>query len=50
MLIGGALFLYLWWLAVVMFDLIFVWHRYVRGTAQGTTALDRLRGICTRHG
>ncbi len=23
-------FLYLWWLAILLFDLIFVWHRYVR--------------------
>jgi hypothetical protein len=25
-----AAFLYVWWLAILLFDLIFVWHRYVR--------------------
>jgi hypothetical protein len=23
-------FIYLWWLAILIFDLIFVWHRYIR--------------------
>ena len=26
--LGG--FLYLWWLAILIFDLVFVWHRYIR--------------------
>ena len=46
MLLGGLAFVYLWWLAVVMFDLIFVWHHYVRGSARGATAVDRLRVMC----
>ncbi len=46
MLLGGVAFLYLWWLSVVMFDLIFVWHHYVRGSARGATAMDRLRAMC----
>lgn len=29
-LLGGAAFLYLWWLAALIFDLGFVWHRYIR--------------------
>ena len=29
-LLGGVACLYLWWLAALLFDLIFVWHRYVR--------------------
>jgi hypothetical protein len=29
--LAGAAFLYLWWLACLLFDLTFVWHRYVRG-------------------
>jgi hypothetical protein len=29
-LLSGAAFLYLWWLAALIFDLAFVWHRYVR--------------------
>lgn len=31
-LLAGALFLYLWWLATLVFDLAFVWQRYVRGS------------------
>lgn len=26
-------FLYLWWLSSLLFDLAFVWHRYIRGDA-----------------
>jgi hypothetical protein len=48
MLLGGVAFLYFWWLAVVFFDLIFVWHHYVRGSARGATAVDRLRVMCAR--
>ena len=29
-LLGGAAFLYLWWLAALIFDLGFVWQRYIR--------------------
>lgn len=29
-LVGGAFFLYLWWLSALVFDLVFVWHRYIR--------------------
>ena len=29
-LIAGAAFLYLWWLAALIFDLGFVWQRYIR--------------------
>jgi hypothetical protein len=50
MLLGGVAFVYLWWLAVVMFDLIFVWHHYVRGSARGATAVDRLRDMCAKPG
>ncbi len=28
--IAGAAYLYLWWLAIVLFDLTFVWHVYIR--------------------
>jgi hypothetical protein len=31
LLVSGALFLYLWWLAGILFDLVFTWQRYVRG-------------------
>ncbi|MBV9772571.1 MAG: MFS transporter [Gemmatimonadetes bacterium] len=29
-LIATAAFLYLWWLAALLFDLVFVWHVYIR--------------------
>lgn len=38
-LLSGAAFLYLWWLATLIFDLAFVWNRYIRGGM----ALRRLR-------
>jgi hypothetical protein len=31
-LLGGVGFLYLWWLAILLFDLAFVWHRYIRSS------------------
>lgn len=31
-LIGGAIFLYLWWLSVLVFDLSFIWHQYIRNS------------------
>jgi len=34
-LIGGSAFLYLWWLAILVFDLVFVWHRYIRLSMAG---------------
>jgi hypothetical protein len=37
--LGGAAFLYLWWLAALIFDLAFVWQRYVRNSI----ANDRLK-------
>ena len=31
--IGAGLFFYLWWLATLLFDLVFVWQRYMRHSA-----------------
>lgn len=31
-LLSGAAFLYLWWLAALLFDMTFVWHRYIRSS------------------
>ncbi|WP_435008349.1 hypothetical protein P12x_005580 [Tundrisphaera lichenicola] len=49
-LLSGLAFLYLWWLAVVFFDLIYVWHIYIRGSIwdsiRGVTMTDRLRDLC----
>jgi hypothetical protein len=28
--LAGAFFLYVWWLVALLFDLTFVWHRYIR--------------------
>ena len=28
--LAGAVFLYTWWLVALLFDLTFVWHRYIR--------------------
>jgi len=28
--IATAVFMYLWWLAALLFDLVFVWHLYIR--------------------
>ena len=39
-LLAGAAFLYLWWLATLFFDLVVVWHYYIRESA----LLDRLEG------
>ena len=36
-----VIFLSLWWLAALLFDLIFVWHRYIRHEA----GHERLKAI-----
>ena len=28
--VAGVAFLYLWWLGILVFDLAFMWHRYIR--------------------
>src|SRR5262249_28525815 len=30
LLLASAFFFYLWWLVALLFDLVFVWHRYIR--------------------
>jgi hypothetical protein len=32
-ILGAILFFYLWWLATLIFDLVFVWQRYIRQAA-----------------
>lgn len=39
--LAGAGFLYLWWLSALIFDLTFVWHRYIRHSV----AVTRLREL-----
>ena len=41
--VGGAVFIYGWWLSIQLFDLVFVWHWYIRNSK----ALERLREIQT---
>lgn len=42
-LVAAAVFLYLWWLAALLFDLVFVWHVYVRH-AHVLRRMDELLG------
>jgi hypothetical protein len=42
---AGGIFLYLWWLASLIFDLTFVWHRYIRSNV----ALSHMDEINTGH-
>jgi hypothetical protein len=42
LLLASAAFFYLWWLAILIFDLVFVWHRYIRG-AVSQKYLTKLR-------
>lgn len=39
LMLAGAAFLYLWWLGILLFDLAFVWHRYIRNSV----AIDMVR-------
>ncbi|KQR81742.1 hypothetical protein ASG35_05485 [Burkholderia sp. Leaf177] len=39
LVLAALMFLYLWWLAILAFDLSFIWHRYIRNSV----ALDTLR-------
>lgn len=38
--LAGAFFLYLWWLVALVFDLVFVWHRYIRRSKEGQYLWD----------
>ena len=39
--VAGGLFFYLWWLAILLFDLIFTWHHYIRHS----NALNRMHSL-----
>ncbi len=41
--LAGPAFLYLWWLAILVFDLTFVWHLYIRWSEGEKTIRRRLR-------
>ena len=42
-LLAGLAFLYLWWLGILLFDLTFVWHRYIRRSVAVQTLLQWAR-------
>ncbi len=37
LLLGGLAALYLWWIGVMLFDLAFIWHRYIRQSVTNQT-------------
>jgi hypothetical protein len=39
--LAGAFLLYIWWLVALVFDLVFVWHRYIRYSKEGRYLWDR---------
>jgi hypothetical protein len=41
--LGGLAFIYIWWLGIMLFDLTFVWHRYVRQSVAIETLIHWLR-------
>ena len=43
-LLAGLAFLYLWWLGILLFDLAFVWHRYIRNSVAVRTLSEWYRG------
>ena len=42
--LGSLAFFYLWWVATLLFDLVFVWHRFVRHS----TATFMINEICRK--
>ena len=44
LVLAGLAFLYLWWLGILLFDLAFVWHRYIRNSVAVRTLSAWNRG------
>jgi hypothetical protein len=44
LVLGGLAFIYLWWLGILLFDLAFVWHRYIRQSVAVRAIADWNRG------
>lgn len=42
--LAGVAFLYLWWLGILIFDLAFIWHRYIRHSVAVDVLADWHRG------
>ena len=43
-LLAGLAFFYLWWLGILLFDLAFIWHRYIRNSVAIRTLAEWSRG------
>ncbi|MDB5958380.1 MFS transporter [Ramlibacter sp.] len=48
LVLGGAAFLYLWWLGILVFDLSFVWHRYIRHAVAQDKLIEWAPGVQAR--
>ena len=42
LVLANVAFLYLWWLAALVFDLSYIWHQFIR-SSRTTTTLQRIR-------
>jgi hypothetical protein len=42
--LGGLAFTYLWWLGILLFDLAFIWHRYIRNAVAVRTLSEWNQG------
>ena len=42
--LAGLAFFYLWWLGILLFDLAFIWHRYIRQSVAVRTLSEWHRG------
>lgn len=42
--LAGLAFIYLWWLGILLFDLAFIWHRYIRQSVAVDTLSEWNRG------
>jgi hypothetical protein len=48
LVLANGAFLYLWWLSASIFDLVFIWHRYIR-SFRTTKILSTLRAEAPSH-
>ena len=46
--LAGLAFFYLWWLGILLFDLAFIWHRYIRYSVAVRTLSEWHRGLDAR--
>ncbi len=46
--LAGFAFTYLWWLGILLFDLAFIWHRYIRQSVAVNTLREWNRGRDSR--